>query len=131
MTMNDKIKEFIRFGIVGVFATIIHYGIYFLIIKVGGIDEEIWINIVYSIGYVVSFIFNYFLSAKFTFKEPMSLRNGIGFIFSHAFNYVLHLMCLNLFLCIGIPSELAPIPVFAIVVPINFLLVRLVFKKIK
>ena len=45
------------------------------------------------------------------------------------FIYLLHVAFLNLFLWLGVSKSLAPIPVFAIVIPINFLLVRFVFKK--
>ena len=38
---------------------------------------------------------------------------------------------LNLFLWIGLSRELAPLAVYAIAVPTNFILVRLVFKNLK
>jgi predicted histidine transporter YuiF (NhaC family) len=49
---------------------------------------------------------------------------------SHGVNYVLHMILLNIFLRIGIPSSFAPIPVYCIAVPVNFLLVRTVFRKL-
>ncbi len=42
---------------------------------------------------------------------------------------LLHMGLLNLSLWMGIPKPLAPIPVFAIAIPVNFLLVRFVSKK--
>ena len=47
---------------------------------------------------------------------------------AHIVNYLLHMALLNLFLFMGISKTWAPIPVFAIAIPINFLLVRFVFK---
>jgi putative flippase GtrA len=47
---------------------------------------------------------------------------------AHAVNYLLHMVLLNLFLWLGMSNELAPLPVFAIAIPVNFLLVRFVFK---
>lgn len=47
---------------------------------------------------------------------------------AHIVNYLLHMALLNLFLFIGIAKAWAPVPIFAIAIPINFLLVRLVFK---
>jgi hypothetical protein len=44
-------------------------------------------------------------------------------------NYLLHMLFLNLFLWIGVAEQWAPIPVYCLVVPINFLLVRTVFKR--
>ena len=61
----------------------------------------------------------------------MSVKKGIGFSLSNLVNYGLHILFLNLFLWMGVPDKWAPLPVYCIVVPINFLLVRFVFKKVK
>ena len=114
--------EFIRFAIVGIIATAIHYGLYYLLL--GSLN----VNIAYSIGYIVSLICNFVLSARFTFKSQANIKKGFGFVCSHLINYLLHIAFLNLFLFIGIPEKVAPIPVFCCVFPINFLLVRTVFK---
>lgn len=127
---NPKYVEFFRFCLVGVVATILHYGIYLLLLKVFKIDSQIGENVAYSIGYLLSWCANLWLTAKFTFKEKVTVKRGIGFAVSHAVNYVLHLLFLNLFLSFGVSSQVAPIPVYCIVVPINFLLVRTVFKKL-
>lgn len=118
-----KIKEFIRFGIVGSIATLVHYAVYVLL--------NLWINttIAYSIGYLISFIGNFYLSNKFTFKTQPSLKKGIGFGFSHLINYLLQVVLLNLFILMGIKEQFAPFPVYVIVIPINFLLVRFVLKR--
>jgi HAD phosphoserine phosphatase-like hydrolase, family IB len=120
---TDKTGEFIRFGIVGVVATAIQYGLYLLLLK--------WLQpqISNTIGYVISFIFNYIASTKFTFKVKSTAKKGAGFAFSHFINYVLQTVFLTLFLWLGLPKNIALIPVFCICVPINFLLVRLFLKK--
>lgn len=127
---HPKTHEFIRFAIVGTIATGIHYGIYMLIVWMNDIgeDEKLYTNIAYSIGYIISWLCNFYLSAHFTFKEKTSVKRGIGFALSHGVNYLLHLIFLNFFLWLGVSEALAPIPVFCIVIPINFLLVRFVFK---
>jgi putative flippase GtrA len=124
-----KMKQFIRFAIVGALATAIHYGLYLLIVWANDIgeDETLYTNIAYSIGYVVAWFVNFYLSAHFTFQSNTSLKRGIGFALSHGVNYVLHIIFLNLFLWIGLSETIAPIPVFCIVIPINFILVRYVF----
>lgn len=117
-----KVKEFIRFGIVGCFATFIHYGIYLIL--------NLWINttIAYSIGYGISFLGNFYLSNKFTFKTKPTIKKGIGFGLSHFINYLLQVILLSIFIKLGIPDRYAPIPVFCIAVPVNFLMVRFVLK---
>lgn len=118
----DKLKEFIRFAIVGVISAGIHYGLYYLLNLVMNV------NIAYTIGYVIAWFCNFYLSAHFTFKSETSFKRGIGFAVSHGINYVLHMVLLNLFLWIGLSETLAPIPVYCIAVPVNFILVRYVFR---
>ena len=109
MSVFNKRREFVRFILVGILATATHYGI----------------------GYVISFILNFYLSNIFTFNTKPTVRKGIGFGISHFVNYLLHIGLLSLFIWIGVPERWAPLPVFALVVPVNFLLVRFVLKSKK
>ena len=122
MKIKINFREVIRFGMVGVFATLLHYSIY------GVLKRYMNVNIAYTIGYFLSFICNFFLSSYFTFKSEASVKRGIGFIGAHLNNYFLHMILLNLFLFLGVSESLAPIPVYMIAVPVNFILVRWVFK---
>ena len=106
MKRLKQLPEFVRFVMVGIFATALHYGLYFVLQRV------INVNIAYTLGYALSFIANFYLTAYFTLCS-----------------YLLHMGLLNLSLWMGIPKPLAPIPVFAIAIPVNFLLVRFVFKR--
>lgn len=122
--MNTKsfISEFIRFGMVGILATLLHYGIYYIL------QRYINVNVAYTTGYVLSFIANFYLTSYFTFGTHPSWKKLIGMGGAHAINYLLHISLLNIFLWTGISKLWAPIPVFAIAIPVNFLLVRFVFK---
>ncbi|HBB06717.1 MAG TPA: polysaccharide biosynthesis protein GtrA [Bacteroides sp.] len=122
--MHRSLSEIIRFGMVGALATALHYGIYFLLWRYAGFNE----NIAYTVGYALSFVANFYLSAYFTFRSRPSWKRAGGFGGAHLVNYLLHICLLNLFLWLGIPEEWAPLPVFSIAIPVNFLLVRLVFK---
>lgn len=120
--MRFNIQEIIRFGIVGVIATIIHYGIYLVL----NLIIVSWIA--YSIGYGISFLGNFYLSNRFTFKTKPTFKKGVGFGLSHFINYLLQVILLSVFIKLGIPDKYAPIPVFCIAVPVNFLMVRFVLK---
>ena len=111
-----------RFVLVGIFATALHYGIYLLL------RCAIQIDVAYTIGYVLSFLANFYLTARFTFRTAPSWRRLVGMGGAHGVNYVLHMVLLNLFLWIGVPPALAPLPVSAVAVPVNFILVKVVFK---
>ena len=125
---KEKIVEFLRFCIVGTVATALHYIIYFAIIKGFDVESKLWTNVAYTIGYVLSWFVNLYLTARFTFREKVTVKRGFGFAASHGINYLLHMLFLNVFLAVGLSDEIAPLFVFAIVIPINFLLVRFVFK---
>ena len=116
--------EIVRFGIVGVIATAIHYGVYLLC------QLAIEVNIAYTIGWLVSLGCNFYLSSRFTFRKEMSVYRAGGFISSHVVNYLLHMGLFNLFLWMGIGQVYAPLMVYCIVIPINFILVRFVFTKL-
>ena len=118
-----RFPEFIRFVMVGVLATALHYGIYFLL------QRFINVNIAYTLGYALSFIANFYLTAYFTFGKKPSWSKAFGFGGAHLFNYLLHIGLLNTVLWLGLSKTLAPLPVLAIAIPVNFLLVRFVFKR--
>lgn len=125
MIKREVLGELIRFGVVGTLAVAMHYGIYWIL------QHWIDVNVAYTIGYIISFLINYYLSAHFTFKEKTSKKNGLGFGVAHLTNYMLHMVLFNFFLWIGLSREMAPIAVLAIAVPTNFVLVRFVFKHFK
>ncbi len=147
--------EFVRFFVVGVAATLVHLCVYWFLNALFSLSEvnETALNVTYTVGYVVSFVGNYVLSLKWTFRTKGSVGKGAGFAFSHLVNYGLHMGLLNLFLQLGVggmlvsvvafcspwlasafpvlgdPAALLPLPVYVIVVPVNFLLVRFFLKR--
>lgn len=124
ISKNKNVCEFIRFVIVGIIATLIHYIIYFMFQTI-----NVQYNISYTIGYFSSFIFNFFASNFFTFKSKPNLSKGIKFFIAHGFNYTLQIFLLNLYIFIGINQNIAPLFVFVISIPINFIFVRFALKK--
>ena len=120
---KDTLGELLRFGVVGVLAVAIHYGVYW------ALQHFVDVNIAYSLGYLISFLANYYLSAHFTFRKSTSARNGLGFAGAHVFNYFLQLGLFNFFLWVGLHRLVAPFAVLLIAVPTNFVIVRFVFHR--
>ncbi len=118
-----KLGELLRFGIVGVLATLLQYAVYLAMLRFAGAA------IANTVGYAVSFVFNFFASTRYTFRVKANARRGAGFALSHVINYLLQMLTLHLFIAVGIPEQWAPIPMFCFCVPVNFLLVRFFLTK--
>ena len=142
--------EFARFFVVGVGATLLHMAVYLLLNWLCGLNEtDAWgLTATYAVGYAVSFVANYVVSLRWTFKTEGSVGKSLGFAFSHLVNALMHLLLLNFFRAVGAgdalsmlliwlvpwlvellpvlgrPESLLPLPVYVIVVPLNFLMVR-------
>lgn len=119
---SEKFLELVRFGIVGITATILQYLFYWLL--------KFWINynIAYTVGYILSFAINFFLTTYFTFRKKATVKKGFGFGGVHLFNYLFQMALLNTIIFFGVDESWAPIPVYLIVIPIQFILVRFVIK---
>ena len=139
---RQKLGEIVRFGIVGVAATVVQYVVYWILIQFnpitqhptpnsleGGSDNHLWPTIAMTLGYAISFVFNFYASTHFTFRVKANARRGAGFAFSHLVNYLLQMVVLNFFLWLGLSKTIAPLPMFCICVPVNFLLVRFFLKR--
>ncbi|WP_281803783.1 GtrA family protein [Segatella maculosa] len=120
---KQQIGEIVRFGIVGGVATLIQYGVYLLMLY------AVSPTLSNTIGYAVSFLFNFVASTRYTFKVKTNARHGAGFALSHLINYGLQIVMLHLFMALGFSEKLAPVPMFCVCVPINFLLVRFFLKR--
>ena len=104
---RQQIGEVLRFVIVGVAATLLQYGIYSALILLirsdaSAAQAQLFSTAAMTVGYAISFVFNFVASTRYT---------------------------LNLFLWLGMSRQLAPVPMFGICVPINFLLVRFFLKR--
>lgn len=121
---DSRTGQFCRFVLVGGIATALHYMIYLGLQGVG-----LQLSIAYSLGYGISFIFNYIASNYFTFKATPNAKSGIKFIGAHCCNYILQIILLNIYIGLGIPRAIAPIGVFVIAIPVNFILVKVAFKR--
>lgn len=119
---RPKWNEFLRYCLVGVFATGVHYGVYYLL------QPWLNLNIAYTIGYGVSFVGNFFLTSYLTFRTVPSFKRAFGFGGSHLVNYLIHMSLFNLFLSLHLSKEIAPLLALAVAVPTNFVLLRWVFK---
>lgn len=131
---RQKFGEIIRFCIVGGISTVMQYVIYYILIQFISSDmeqsrQQMFSTLAMTIGYIISFVFNFIASTRYTFRVEANAKKGVGFVLCHVTNYFLQMLTLNLFIWLGVSKGLAPIPMFAICVPVNFLLVRFALKR--
>lgn len=131
---RQKLGEVVRFGIVGGLATVLQYVIYLAMMPVLAhfipkMGDHTLATTSNTIAYVVSFIFNFIASTRYTFKVKANAKRGAGFALSHVVNYSMQTLCINLFVGLGMLKQWAMIPTLCICIPINFLLVRFFLKK--
>jgi putative flippase GtrA len=74
--LKKLIAQFMKFGIVGVIAFIIDYGVMIFLTEVFGVPYLIST----TISFVVSVIFNYFASMRFVFKRKDDMSRRREFI---------------------------------------------------
>ena len=74
--MKKLIAQFMKFGIVGVIAFVIDYGVMIFLTEVFGVPYLIST----TIAFVVSVIFNYFASMRFVFKRKDDMSRRREFI---------------------------------------------------
>lgn len=116
---HGNMAQMARFVATGVVATVVQYVVYYVLLPL--VSE----NIAFTIGFVVSFLCNFVMTTLFTFRVAFAWRRFLGFASSHAVNYLVQVSLFNLFLWLGVPPKWAPLPVYAVAVPVSFLLVRL------
>ena len=136
LAKRQKLGEVIRFGIVGAVATILQYVIYLaampllvsLIPSLSG-DDHTLATVSNTLAHIISFIFNFIASTRYTFKVKANAKRGAGFTLSHIVNYSMQTLFLNLFVGLGLMKQIAMIPTLCICIPVNFLLVRFFLKR--
>ncbi|MEF2846036.1 MAG: GtrA family protein [Eggerthellaceae bacterium] len=74
--MKKLLAQFMKFGIVGVIAFIIDYGVMIFLTEVFGVQYLIST----TISFIVSVIFNYFASMRFVFKRKDDMSRRREFI---------------------------------------------------
>lgn len=120
---RDKIGEILRFGVTGVVSTLATYLFYYIFLN--------WLNptISFTIAYLIAMAINYVMTTSFTFKVKANKKNAAVFVVSNIINYVLCAVFLNFFILLGVKEKWAPIPMYTICIPLNFIIVRYVMKE--
>ncbi len=125
--LKDKVKEYIKFNIIGIINFLVSQGLYlslFLGLKINYL-------IAYTVTSVISIAASYFLNSKYTFKEKKySFKKFVLSILIYVFEYALNMGIIILFVNVfNISKIIAPIIAPAFSTPPVFFLMRYIIKK--
>lgn len=114
------IKQFIKFGLVGISNTLISLGTYYLLYFLG-------VNYLISntVGFVVSVLNSYYWNNKYVFKKTQKghLKPLIKTFLSYGSTFLLSTVLLFIMVqYFGVSEIIAPIVTLVITIPLNFLM---------
>ncbi|WP_412757818.1 GtrA family protein [Legionella bozemanae] len=112
------------FAITGILSTLIMFGLYVMLYQ--------FINYQYAylIAYTISVVALYFMN-KSVFKGIMSLETILEFPLIYLLQYVLGALSLEFIVWLGFSATYAPLIIVIILLPVTFILNRIVFSKHK
>lgn len=116
--------EVLRFTITGALVTFILYAVYLPLSYL----MPNYPGVAYSVGFGISFVTNFILSNYYTFRTKPTFDRGILFCVVQFINYLLQILCFKFFIWIGVSNIWAPVPVWAFIFPVNFLMMRMALK---
>lgn len=122
---KEGMQEFIRFCVVGIVATVVDAAIFYTVRCFAPYQ------IALISGYLISLVFNYFFTVRWTFRTRPTVSNAVGVLFAHLFNLFVVRMSLMFFFIhvFSLPDRIAYLPTLAISMFTNFLIVKFVVKK--
>lgn len=115
-------KQFFGFTIAGIVSTFIMFGIYVVLYRF--INNQY----AYLIGYAISVFALYFMN-MFVFKGILSLETSLKFFFIYLLQYALGAASLKFTVWLGFSVTYAPVLIVIFLLPVTFLLNRIVFSK--
>ncbi|MBS4461826.1 GtrA family protein [Aerococcaceae bacterium zg-B36] len=128
--MQKLIQQIVKFGIVGVVATLIDWTIFYVLFG----TFHIWYLLAKTIAFAISTIFNYYLSMKYVFVSRFEAKER-----SREFQLFVLLSLIGLLLTLGlmwlvveilsVNPAIANILVAIVVMITNFVLRKLVLEK--
>ena len=119
-TFGAFVKQFVKFGIVGLSNTLISLGVYYSLVMIG-----LYYIAAHAIAFALSVLNAYYWSSKFVFKQSKGNRKWrLAKVYTvYGFTFLLSVGLLyTLVEILGVSELIAPLINLCITVPLNFLL---------
>jgi putative flippase GtrA len=113
----------VRFALSGAFNTAVTYALYVLALR-------LWLpHVAYTVVYVAGIALAYVLNRVFVFRSHAGWRSVAATPVVYLFQYLLSLGIVQLWVSVGLPASLAPIPAIVLSLPVTYVLSRLSFSQ--
>lgn len=123
---RQNMREFLSFLVGGCINTCLTYGVYF------SLQKLFYYQVSYGIAYAVGIIFSYWFNATFVFNEPINWKGFFTYPVVYVVQYFVSALLLGVFIeIIEIPPTVGPLLVLILMIPLTFILSRLVLKSSK
>lgn len=117
-------KQMLGFAITGTLSTLLMFILYV------GFNKIMNYQYSYFIAYCISVIALYFMNILFVFNGRVSIQNFLKFPLIYLLQYLVGAVSLKFIVRLGFPVTYAPIVVVIVLLPVTFVLNRIVFRKI-
>jgi len=126
-------KEFLTFGIIGFLNTLVHFGVYFLVLFFLP-DERLFIHISEGIAFIGASCFSFYMNSRFTFKVKPSREKTTAVFIVLICKFIADQLLTWFFITLILwqfgensYETFAPILAQIILIPLTFLSLRFVF----
>lgn len=134
--LTDKIplryRSMVRFFIVGMAGMFLQDWLYRMILKAfqtwWGDERAILVYIAFVIAFAIEMVFNYLISAWYTFRSKPTLSNAGGFVLARILNLFIQFIFLHVLITIGIEEINAGFPSIFAAGIINYFVLKVLFK---
>lgn len=120
--MKNSVKQFIKFGFVGVSNTIISLGIYYIIIY---FDKNLYLFGSFA-GFLISVLNSFYWNNKYVFstsKQGGWVKRLIKTYISYGSTSIISMVLLYLIVdVVGLSEVIAPIITMIVTIPLNFII---------
>ena len=116
-------KQIIGFGITGTLSTLLMFVLYVVL------HQTMSYQSAYLIAYCVSVLVLYFMNVIFVFDNPITLKSFLKFPLIYLLQYLVGAVFLEFIVRLGFSVTFAPVVVVILLLPVTFVLNRLVFNQ--
>jgi putative flippase GtrA len=120
---KERVRRWGSFLAGGFFNTLLTYAIYLLLNMYVSYQKS------YVIAYITGIIFSYLFNAQVVFNVKKSWKGLMAYPLVYVFQYILAALMLSIMVeKLGIPKEIAPLLIVALLLPVTYLLSKTILK---